>query len=88
MFVLLIIPFNSQDLLIVSYSAISTAVLYALYAFMWTVVVTEEEKNWTMDKTEPQQLQLITFISLKRDRKYGTCLIVKVRADLKGRLWR
>lgn len=47
MFVLLIIPFNSQDLLIVSYSAISTAVLYALYAlyaFMWTVVVTEEEK--------------------------------------------
>lgn len=43
MFVLLIILFNSQDLLIVSYSAISTAVLYALYAFMWTVVVTEEE---------------------------------------------
>lgn len=41
-----------------------------------------------MDKTEPQQLQLITFILLKRDRKYGTFLIVKVRADLKGMLWR
>ena len=39
-----------------------------------------------MYKTEPQQLQLITFILLKRDRKYGTCLIVKVRADLKGML--
>lgn len=42
-----------------------------------------KKKNWTVDKTEPQQLQLTTFILLKRDRKYGTCLIVKVGADWK-----